>query len=49
MQVYLGIDWSENKHDVCFMHETGEVLLIVQIQHTMAGFRELDQAGQPWG
>src|SRR5215207_7666532 len=46
MQVYIGIDWSENKHDVCFMHETGAVLLMLQIQHTMAGFRELDQAGQ---
>jgi transposase len=46
MKVYIGIDWSENKHDVCFLHETGEVLLVKQIQHTMAGFRELDQARQ---
>jgi hypothetical protein len=46
MKVYNGIDWSENKHDVCFMHETGEVLLMLQIQHTIAGFQQLDQARQ---
>jgi len=46
MKVYIGIDWSENKHNVCFLHEKGEVLLMLQIQHTMAGFRQLDQARQ---
>jgi transposase len=49
MKVYIGIDWSENKHDVCFMHETGEVLLVRQIPHTIAGFRQLDQACQSLG
>ena len=44
MKVYIGIDWSENKHDVCFLQERGETLLTLQIQHTMAGFRQLDQA-----
>ncbi|MBE3117569.1 MAG: IS110 family transposase [Candidatus Atribacteria bacterium] len=46
MKVYIGIDWSENKHDICFMHESGEVLRVLQIQHTITGFRELDQARQ---
>jgi hypothetical protein len=49
MKVYIGIDWSENKHDVCFMHEMGEVLLVLQIRHTIAGFRQLDQARQSLG
>lgn len=49
MKVYIGIDWSENKHDVCFMHESGEVLLILEIQHTVAGFRELDRSRQSLG
>lgn len=49
MKVYIGIDWSENKHEVCFLHETGEILLIQQILHTIAGFRELDQARQAFG
>ena len=26
MTVYIGIDWSEKKHDVCFLNEVGEVL-----------------------
>jgi transposase len=49
MKVYIGIDWSENKHDVCLMQERGDVLLTLQIQHTMAGFRQLDQARQSLG
>ncbi len=46
MKVYIGIDWSEQKHDVCWMHESGEVLRTLQISHNMAGFHELDQAGR---
>jgi len=49
MKVYIGIDWSENQHDICFMHESGEVLRILQIKHTIAGFRELDLARQSLG
>ena len=49
MKVYIGIDWSENKHDICFLDETGEVLLVKQIPHTIAGFRQLDQARQSLG
>ncbi len=49
MKVYIGIDWSENKHDVCMMHESGEVLLVKQIAHTIAGFRQLDQVRQSLG
>src|SRR5512146_2119673 len=46
MKVYIGIDWSENKHDVCFLNELGEVLLVKQIPHTIAGFPQLGQARQ---
>lgn len=49
MKVYIGIDWSENKHAVCFLDEQGEVVLVQQIAHTMAGFRQLDQARQSLG
>lgn len=49
MQVYIGIDWSENKHDVCFMDARGDVLLMLQIPHTMTGFRQLDQARHSLG
>jgi transposase IS116/IS110/IS902 family protein/transposase len=49
MNVYVGIDWSENKHDICFLNESGEVLRVLQIAHTVAGFRELDRARQSLG
>ena len=49
MKVYIGIDWSEKKHDICFMHEMWEVLWVKQIAHTIAGFRQLDQACQSLG
>jgi len=49
MNVYVGIDWSENKHDICFLNEGGEVLRVLQIAHTVAGFRELDRARQSLG
>lgn len=49
MRVYIGIDWSENKHDICFLHPAGEVLRVLQIRHSIAGFRELDLARQSLG
>ena len=49
MNVYIGIDWSKNKHDICLMQESGEVLRILQIPHTIAGFRELDKVRQSFG
>ncbi len=51
MSVYLGIDWSEQKHDVCFMNATGAVIQFLTIPHSIDGFSQLDQAihglGQP--
>ena len=44
MKVYLGIDWSERKHDVCMINECGEVLQQLVISHTPEGFLELDRA-----
>jgi transposase len=49
MQVYIGIDWSEKKHDICYLHENGEVLRELQILHTMEGFVNLDKARQELG
>ncbi len=49
MKVYIGIDWSEKKHDLCFMQEAGEVLRVLQIEHSMEGFVKLDQARQGLG
>ena len=44
MKVYIGIDWSEKKHDICFMNEKGEVMLEKQIEHSLSGFIAFDQA-----
>jgi transposase len=49
MTVYIGIDWSEKKHDLCFLNEIGEVQQTLQIQHTPQGFLELDKARERWG
>lgn len=44
MQVYIGIDWSENKHDIVFMNQAGAVIAELTIEHTPEGFLELDAA-----
>ena len=49
MTVYLGLDWSEQKHDGCFIHPNGEVLRYVTIRHSIQGFTQLDQARQGLG
>jgi transposase len=49
MTVYLGIDWSEKKHDLCFLNEVGEVLQTLKIEQTPAGFLALEQARERLG
>jgi transposase len=49
MKVYIGIDWSKSKHNICFLHENGEVLGILEIKHTMVGFVELDKRRRQLG
>ena len=49
MQVYLGIDWSEQKHDALFMDEDGRPLVQLTVPHTPDGFLRLDVARQRLG
>lgn len=49
MTVYLGIDWSERKHDVCFMNEAGAVIQQLTIAHSAEGFMKLDTARKGMG
>lgn len=49
MQVYIGIDWSEQKHDVVFQNEAGGEILRRTIAHTMSGMEELDSLRQRLG
>lgn len=44
MLVYLGIDWSERKHNVCMMNEAGAVIEQLVIAHRPEGFARLDAA-----
>jgi transposase len=49
MKVYIGIDWSEKKHDVCFVNEQGEVIQAVEIAHSPEGFVKLNKAREQSG
>jgi len=44
MQVYTGIDWSENKHDIVFMNQAGVSIAQLTIDHDPDGFLKLDAA-----
>ena len=44
MNVYLGIDWSEAKHDLCWMNDAGAVLAQQCVPHSVDGFAKLDDA-----
>lgn len=49
MTVYLGIDWSEKKHNACFLNEAGAVLQEFAFPHKPEGFLQLAQACQQLG
>jgi transposase len=38
---YVGIDWADQKHDVCIMAEDGQVLSEFEIDHNLKGFERL--------
>jgi transposase len=49
MKVYIGIDWSEEQHAICFLREDGELLRHMVIAHRAQGFVEFDRARQALG
>jgi transposase len=42
MEVYIGIDWSENQHDILFMNPSGAGIAQCTIPHTTEGFLHMD-------
>ncbi len=42
MKSYIGIDWSENFHNVCILNKAGACLNRFQIPHSLAGFQRLE-------
>ena len=49
MIVYIGIDWSEKKHDVCYLNQNGEVILSTKIEQTPDGHNNFDISRQRLG
>lgn len=42
MRVYLGIDWSQDKHDAFFLNEAGAEITHLTLAHSLEGFAQLD-------
>lgn len=42
MPIYIGIDWSTEKHDVAFVNEKGGTIQTAVIEHSQAGFAKLE-------
>jgi transposase len=42
MEVYIGIDWSENKYDICFMNQAGAKIAELMIPASTDGFLRMD-------
>ena len=43
MTTYIGIDWSEQKHDVVFLNEAGAILGQLTMSHTPQGLQNLEK------
>lgn len=41
--LYVGIDWSQQKHDVCVCNQHGAVVTRLTIPHSLDGFVKLDR------
>lgn len=49
MKVYIGIDWSEKRHEIVFMNEQGATIAQMSIGHTPDGFLEVDHMRRKLG
>lgn len=49
MSLYIGIDWSERKHDLVLMNAAGGIVLRMTIPHSQKGFFTFDDARQKTG
>ena len=47
--IYIGIDWSVQKHDVVFMNQAGEPIARVSIAASLEGFLEMDAVREQIG
>lgn len=49
MTLYIGIDWSEQKHDVVMLNAAGGIVVQMSISHSQAGFYALEEARRKTG
>jgi len=49
MQVYIGIEWREKRHDAVFVNEAAAVLAIVTFEHTPKGLAQLESVRRDLG
>jgi transposase len=49
MQVYIGIDWSEKKHDAVFINAAAAVLARITFEHTPRGVAQLETVRRELG
>ena len=42
MSLLIGMDWSQAKHDICFLNEAGAALARLTIAHSAEGFARFD-------
>ncbi|MBV7336898.1 IS110 family transposase, partial [Chloroflexi bacterium TSY] len=40
---FIGIDWSETKHDVMITDENGRRINYMTIEHSVDGFKQLEK------
>ena len=49
MTTYIGIDWSEEKHDVVFLNEPAAILGQLTMSHSPEGLRNLEKTREYLG
>lgn len=49
MRLYIGIDWSQSKHDLCFLNQVGASLAQITIPHSQEGFWQIETMRQKLG
>ena len=49
MKLYIGIDWSQSKHDVCFVNAKGAIQTKIVIPHSQSGFWQFDHPRRQLG
>lgn len=49
MSIYIGIDWSEDKHDITFLNDAFACVAQLTIDHSLDGFQTFDATRQQLG